>query len=349
MGRSYNRGKFTKTGKIIFTLIISLFLLCTFQPPANAINIAVGDDAPDFILNAINSDIISLSDYKEKVLVLIYWRPGQERSYLALEDGKYIYDNFKEKNVMVLGLIAGTDNPDEVKKITNEHNINFPILLDSYRDVYSDYGIRVYPSTIIVDKYGKIAQGIPGHALTYRLNIEAYIKYLLGEINRETLYAMISPKRATKNDTLLKAERTYNLALQFSEANLIDKAIEASMKSIESDPDNAQSYNLLGFLFLNKNEADKAHQQFTKALSINSGSNDAKTGLGASLILKGDINGAIQILTEVAVANPYSVMTYYELGKAYGLQGDNEKSAEMYKKALDKIIKNKVLPFSAAE
>ncbi len=349
MGRTYYRENIKITRKIIIAVFLTFIFASIFSPTANAINITVGEDAPDFILNATNNDIISLSDFKGKILVLIYWRPDQERSHLALKDGKYIYDAFKGKNVTVIGLLAETDDQDKINKITKENNINFPILLDSYRDVYSDYGIRVYPSTIIVDKYGKIAHGIPGHALTYRLALEAHLKYLLGEINWETLTAMITPRKKIKDETKLKAERTYNLALQFTDANLIEKAIETAMKSIESEPDNHKTYSLLGFLYLNKNEADKAHEQFTKALSINPESNDAKTGLGASLILKGDLTGAIQILTEVAIANPYSVMTYYELGKAYGLQGNSEKSAEMYRKALDKIVKNKVLPFSAAE
>ena len=64
------------------------------------------------------------------------------------------------------------------------------------------------------------------------------------------------------------------------------------------------------------------------------------------MILKGDIDRAIEILDDAAVANPYPQMTYYELGKAYELKGEKDKSIEMYKKAIKKIIDKQILPSS---
>ncbi|MHA2055737.1 MAG: tetratricopeptide repeat protein, partial [Candidatus Hodarchaeales archaeon] len=69
-------------------------------------------------------------------------------------------------------------------------------------------------------------------------------------------------------------------------------------------------------------------------------------GLGGALILKGDIDRALEILTDATVANPYPQRTYYELGRAYELKGEQDKALEMYKKAIEKIINNKILPSS---
>jgi tetratricopeptide (TPR) repeat protein len=84
-------------------------------------------------------------------------------------------------------------------------------------------------------------------------------------------------------------------------------------------------------------------------VELDPNSHDAKTGMGGALILKGDIDKALEALNSAAVANPYPQMTYYELGKAYELKGDKVKSSEMYKKAIEKLIDKKILPSSISK
>lgn len=328
-------------------LIIIFSLLLIFTPfSAHSVHIKTGEVAPDFMLGSVDGDNVSLGDYEGKIRVLIYWRPNQKRSHLALKEGKLFSDTFRSKGVRIIGLIAKPDNMETVLKIMEDYKIDFPVLIDAERDVFSSYGIRVYPTTIVIDRKGKVAFSIPGHALNYKIKLDAHLKYLLGEVTREELKDMLSLRRESKDVSLLKALRIYNLALKFTEAKLLDQAVDTVKRSIEIKPDFAKPYILLGFLLLSTDEADAALEQFNKALQLDPQSHDAKTGLGGALILKGDIDAAIEILIEASVANPYSEMTYYELGKAYELKGEESKSIEMYKKALEKIIRNKVLPSS---
>ncbi len=331
---------------MVLIIIFSLLLILTPFSSAYSVSIKSGEDAPDFMLGSVKGDNVSLGDYEGKIRVLIYWRPNQKRSHLALKEGKLFSDKFSNKGVKIISLIAKPDNMETVMKIMEDYKIDFPVLIDAERNVFSGYGIRVYPTTIVIDRKGKVAFSIPGHALNYKMKLDAHLKYLLGEVNREELADMLSPRRESKDDSLLKALRIYNLALKFTEAKLLDQAIDTVKKAIEIKPDFARPYILLGFLLLSRDEADPAFEQFKRALELDPQSHDAKTGLGGSLILKGDIDAAIEILTEASVANPYSEMTYYELGKAYELKGEESKSIEMYKKALEKIIRNKVLPSS---
>ncbi len=331
---------------MILIILFSFLLLFTPFSSSYAINIQAGENAPDFFLSSINGDSISLSDYNGKIVVLIYWRPDQKRSHTAMKDGNYFSHTFKDKGVQLVGLIAKPDNIDTVQKIINDYKIDFPVLIDSERDIYSEYGIRVYPSTIIVNRDGKVAFSIPGHALNYKITVETHLKKILGEIDDEKLKDILSPRRNKIDKSHLRSDRMYNLALKFTDSNLIDQAADAARQSIEMQPDNAKSHILLGFLLLSQKEIDDALEQFNKALELAPESHDAKTGLGKTLIIKGDIDGAIEVLTEAAVANPYSVITYFELGKAYELKGEKDSSIEMYKKALNKITRNIILPSS---
>ncbi|HDH00191.1 MAG TPA: tetratricopeptide repeat protein, partial [Nitrospirae bacterium] len=241
------------------------------------------------------------------------------------------------------------EKKEDVLKSVKKAGVEFPVLMDTDRKVYGDYGIRVYPSTVIIDKEGKLSYDIPGHAVTYRSAVEGYVRRLLGEINDEELNGILNPHKEKKDKSALEAERRYNLALKFTESGLNDQAIDALNKSIEAKSDIAKSYILLGFLLLEDKEADAALDAFNKAIKLEPGSHDAKTGIGGALILKGDLDGAIEILNDAAKANPYPQKTYYELGMAYELKGEKDSAIKMYKKALDKIVKKKILPSSMSK
>ena len=326
---------------LIAGMIFLLFIFCGF---VYAIGIMPGETAPDFSLNTVDGEVISLGKYIGRTVVLIYWRPGQNRSYSALKDGQDIFNRYKEKGVQILGITANTKNPETINKVTNDYQIDYPVLLDPERDLYAAYGVRVYPTTIVINKNGKFAYGLPGHALTYKSALEGHIRFILEEINEEQMHEMISPHRQHIDTTVLEAHRRYNLALRFTQARLYDQAMEAVRKSIESDPEIIESHILSGFLYLEKKEVDRAIEDFNKAIELDPNSQDAKTGLGGALILKDDVDSAIEILSTAIADNPYPEMTYYELGRAYEIKGDKDKVLKLYKKALEKIIYNKIFP-----
>ncbi len=332
--------------KPIFMVICSLMLL--YFVPAFAIDISPGMTAPGFSLRSIEGKEVSLNQYKNSVVILIYWKSNQIRSLLALQDGQDIADRFKDRNVQVIGLTAEVGAGGAISTTLIEKGINFPVLIDPDRKVFGDYGIHAYPSTVLIDRGGQIVYTLAGHALTYKHTLEGHIQYVLGEIDEKTMKEMVSPRNENTAESILIAHSEYNLALTFTEDGHFDLAVDAVKRALKAKGDMAESHVLLGFLYIEKNEAQKAFAEFSEALKLNPHSHDARTGLGAALILKGDIENAIEVLTDALSTNPYSEMTYYELGRAYEMKGENSKSKEMYKRALQKIVRKKVLPSSVS-
>lgn len=330
-------------------IILGLVIFLLFTPAAEAINVSAGGAAPDFTTSSVEGKRISLNEYKGKVMVIIFWRTDQERSILALQDAKEILDKYKSKGMEVLSVMEESDNKEEALTIFKNKGISFPLLIDTERRIYSDYGVRVFPTTVIIDKQGLVAYDIPSHPLTYKTKLRGYIKKILGEIDESELEETLSPHKEEKDKPSMEASRLYNLALKFTESRIFDTAIDMAVKSVNANPEMVESRILLGFLYLETKEADKALEAFNKAVELDPNSHDAKTGLGGALILKGDIDQALEVLNSAAVANPYPQMTYYELGKAYELKGDKVKSSEMYKKAIEKLIDKKILPSSISK
>ena len=321
---------------------IMCFLLLSIVLPSHAVSINYGADAPEIILSSTDGQKVSLSEYKGDIVVLIYWDVEQDYSLEALDECGDIFNAYKGRGVKFIGLISDTEDVNKARKIIKDYGIDFPVLIDSGRNIFSNYGISVYPTTVIIARDGRYYRGIPGHAVTYKTKLVGYLRYMLGEIDEMELLELISlqKKVKAKSESELRAERNYNLALKFAEEGLINHAITSAESSIESEPDMSRTHILLGFLFLEIKEIELALKEFRMALELEPGSNDAKTGLGKTYILLGEIDEAIDALTAAVAANPNPYTAYYELGRAYEIKGEKNKAGEMYKRAIDGIIKD---------
>jgi tetratricopeptide (TPR) repeat protein len=136
------------------------------------------------------------------------------------------------------------------------------------------------------------------------------------------------------DESEIMAERNYNLALKFGDMGLINRGINTAKEALMHKPDMIKARNLLGFLYLQLKEVDNALIEFQKTIDIDRESFDARVGIGMACLSKGEIDYAIEVLTEAAKLNNKSSVVYYELGKAYELKGDKDSALSMYKKSL---------------
>ena len=127
-----------------------------------------GDTAPDFSLPSTSGETISLSDFKGKQAVVLYFYPKDSTPGCTVEACSF-RDNLADvqsHGAAVLGV-----SPDSVKShasFTQKQNLNFPLLADTDRDLARAYGVWVEKkqygrtfmgierSTFLIDKDGKI-------------------------------------------------------------------------------------------------------------------------------------------------------------------------------------------------
>jgi thioredoxin-dependent peroxiredoxin len=151
-----------KCYKLFSMLTIISFLLVLQSCGGNAENLNIGKPAPDFTLQDADGNYYTLSNYKEKSPVVIYFypkasTPGCTTEACGIRDS---YNKFKENNIVVLGI--SVDSKKSIKEFTNDHNLNFPLLSDEKKEVSKSYGVlnsigldsRI---SFIIDKHGNIA------------------------------------------------------------------------------------------------------------------------------------------------------------------------------------------------
>lgn len=122
-----------------------------------------GSKAPDFTLQDAYGKEYSLSQFKGKSPVVIYFYPmagtsGCTKQACGIRDD---WSKFEKSNIMVLGI--STDDKDAIKKFINDYSLNFPLLSDKNKEVSKEYGVlkddgRDKRYTFIVDKKGNIAK-----------------------------------------------------------------------------------------------------------------------------------------------------------------------------------------------
>ena len=100
----------------------------------------IGDTAPDFEIANEKGDMVKLSDYQGKRLILYFYpkadTPGCTKQACAFRDN---YGKFEEKGVVVLG--ASIDTPQEQMDFKQKYNLPFTLLADADHWLSDLYGI----------------------------------------------------------------------------------------------------------------------------------------------------------------------------------------------------------------
>lgn len=111
--------------------------------------------APEFTLNSLDGQEVSLSDFGGQVVLLNFWATWCYACRAETPDLERAYQAYKDKNVEFLRISVDTDT-QLVESFIKEVGVTYTILLDPSHRVASDYAIRAIPTTHIVDEKGMI-------------------------------------------------------------------------------------------------------------------------------------------------------------------------------------------------
>ena len=127
----------------------------------------VGDTAPDFSLMDEHGLPVSLRDFHEKKIVVLYFypkdfTPGCTAEACSFRDN---YKPYQDKGAVVIGI--SLDSVESHVKFSKEYSLPFAILSDKNREAAKAYGVLGIGSfltkrvTFIISKDGKITHIFP--------------------------------------------------------------------------------------------------------------------------------------------------------------------------------------------
>ena len=108
-----------------------------------------------------SSELISLSDYRGKVVLLDFWATWCPPCRKGIPDLVELKEKYGEKGVEIIGIsldgiTRGGATKDEVIPFIKEYGINYPIV-EGDMNISQQYGgIRSIPTSFVIDKEGYI-------------------------------------------------------------------------------------------------------------------------------------------------------------------------------------------------
>lgn len=154
---------------IVLLLLISVAIVQAMEKKKepDLPGLEVGGKAPNFMLQNLEGENVSLSDYKGKKVILNFWAtwcPPCRKEMPALE--KFYQQNNNEIEI----LAVNTDTNNDVADFVKSMNLTFPILLDHKTNVSGQYDILSLPTTYIIDEKGKLVKKQIGELSFEQLN-----------------------------------------------------------------------------------------------------------------------------------------------------------------------------------
>ena len=126
------------------------------------------EKAYDFELSDIEGNTYKLSDLSGQKVYIKFWASWCSICLAGLDEFKELDAQYKDsEDVLILTMVSpgtsGEMSEEKFKEWYDSQGFEFVTLLDNGGDVMREYGIRGFPTSVIIDTEGNLAASQVGH------------------------------------------------------------------------------------------------------------------------------------------------------------------------------------------
>ena len=326
-------------------LLVGVLALPPIRSEADELrNIKHGEVVPPCKLAAIDGSIVDTETYKGSVVVYVCVLAEQRRSEQAGADSQQVVTALGAEPVRLVHITADAVNKAYFEKLRQDGGIQAPLLFDPDRTFYSKLGIIAFPTTIIVNKEGKLDNVIALHSSHYALQLDAHIRHALGALSDTELQQRLAPRTAERPSPKSAVSAHRALARVMREKGQFNEARAELKTGLELDAANHEVMLDLADLDVAMKDLDGADAMIAKVLAAQPDHRRAKQIKGASLFQRGRLDDAQKVLEEALLLNPSPELSHYYLGQILEKKGDKDKALEHYREALKRFVHDDARP-----
>ncbi|HYX70960.1 MAG TPA: TlpA disulfide reductase family protein [Terriglobales bacterium] len=146
----------------------------------------IGQTAPDFELSTLDGKAVHLSDFRGKAVVLNFWATWCDPCKVEMPWLVDLQKQYGPQGLQIVGVAMDDSGKDEIQKFAQTMGVNY-VVLQGKNAVGDAYGATGYPTTVYIDRSGKVVNKILG--LVSKSEIEDNIKQALAGGGSQTASA----------------------------------------------------------------------------------------------------------------------------------------------------------------
>jgi thiol-disulfide isomerase/thioredoxin len=177
---------------VILAMMIALLLIITACQPSELPNgtsptttsptttvegSQAGNLAPDFALQDLEGQTVTLSDLRGSPVMLNFWATWCGPCRHEMPFIQQIYEEWLDKGLVLL-TINLRETPAKVEEFMQSNGLSFPALLDRDGSVSLEYNVSGIPTTFFIDKDGIIQEKRIG-SFSSAAEIEDYLNEIM--------------------------------------------------------------------------------------------------------------------------------------------------------------------------
>jgi peroxiredoxin len=140
--------------------------------------IAPATAAPDFTLHAMGGANLRLKEQRGRVVMVNFWATWCAPCQQEIPHLNRLYQKYRSSGFVLLGVNVDDDS-SKAADVATKLGITFPVLLDADKSVSKLYDLSTMPSTVLIDRDGKVRYVHRGYLAGYEDAYEKQIRELL--------------------------------------------------------------------------------------------------------------------------------------------------------------------------
>jgi peroxiredoxin len=164
---------------LLLTVVAAAPALAKAERPQAPPATAVGAAAPDFTLDDLQGNPVTLSGLRGKVVVLNFWASWCPPCRVEMPSMERLNEVFGSRDFALLAVNVEQDAA-AVRAFLKENPHSFAVLLDPQGKAQQLYGVYRFPETFLIDKSGRVVEHYLGardySAVDFLKKIDALLK-----------------------------------------------------------------------------------------------------------------------------------------------------------------------------
>jgi peroxiredoxin len=141
---------------------------------------AVGSPAPDFTLRVLDGPNLRLQEQRGKVVLVNFWATWCGPCRKEMPHLNRIADKYRSSGLVLLGINVD-DDARNAADLAAKLGVKFPVLFDTDKKVSKLYDLNSMPSTLVIDRNGRVRYLHRGYQDGYEDLYDKQIRDLLKE------------------------------------------------------------------------------------------------------------------------------------------------------------------------